>query len=300
MKDRIKFVTGVLACAGFAATICCFIMGAPRTITIVMLLLHSVCLIVLAFLFSADRNDYTETDELQQELSALRAEADADKQTMQRALDAREKELSEKEEQLKSLEEDVKSKGEEIDRLEAAVKVAEEEADFAKTEINDFLPKTDEEVKRIDIIAVAKGTIDEFSADAAKAGINMRISSAEDSLFVMAQPSRLRIMFRNIIDNSIKYMNRSGSLVVTISTIDDDIFIVLKDTGEGLAEDETKHIFELNFQGSNRISGNGLGLTQAKAIVESYGGTIYGQSTPGKGMGIYIQLPTNKREKETS
>ena len=41
-----------------------------------------------------------------------------------------------------------------------------------------------------------------------------------------------------------------------------------------------------------RISGNGLGLTQAKAIVEYYGGTIYAKSNTGNGMGIYIQLPT--------
>ena len=100
-------------------------------------------------------------------------------------------------------------------------------------------------------------------------------------------------MFRNIIDNSIKYMQKAGTLVVTISAIEDDIFIVLKDTGKGLPENETKHIFELNYQGSNRISGNGLGLTQAKAIVEHYGGTIYARSPGGNGMGIYIQLPTS-------
>jgi len=66
---------------------------------------------------------------------------------------------------------------------------------------------------------------------------------------------------------------------------------VLKDNGKGLPREETPHIFELNYQGSNRISGNGLGLTQAKAIVEAYGGTIYAKSTPDNGMGIYIQIP---------
>ena len=76
--------------------------------------------------------------------------------------------------------------------------------------------------------------------------------------------------------------------------LDDDIFIILKDNGYGLSSDETSHIFELNYQGSNRISGNGLGLTQAKAIVNYYGGTIYARSTKGNGMGIYIQLPTNE------
>ena len=84
----------------------------------------------------------------------------------------------------------------------------------------------------------------------------------------------------------------SGSLLITISSIGDDIFIVLKDNGNGLSEHETKHIFELNYQGTNRVSGNGLGLTQAKAIVDYYGGSIYAKSMIGRGMGIYIQLPT--------
>lgn len=101
----------------------------------------------------------------------------------------------------------------------------------------------------------------------------------------------MRILFRNIIDNSIKYMNKAGILTITISTIDDDIFIICKDNGEGLDPSETEHIFELNFQGSNRISGNGLGLAQAKAIIESYGGTCYARSRHNQGMGIYIQIP---------
>ena len=121
--------------------------------------------------------------------------------------------------------------------------------------------------------------------------MNINISSSNTTLLVKADPIRLLILFRNIIDNSIKYMRKAGSLVITISTIGEDIFIVCKDTGEGLPEDETKHIFELNYQGSNRVSGNGLGLAQAKAIVDYYGGTIYAKSSTGSGMGIYIQLP---------
>lgn len=110
---------------------------------------------------------------------------------------------------------------------------------------------------------------------------------------VKASPTRIRILFRNIIDNSIKYMQRAGVLIITISNIGSDIFIVIKDNGNGLSKDETSHIFELNYQGSNRISGNGLGLTQSKAIVDYYGGTIYAKSSPSQGMGIYIQLPAN-------
>ena len=143
----------------------------------------------------------------------------------------------------------------------------------------------------VNIIAVANQAKNSLLEEARNANLHIMVSSATDTLMVTADQGRLLTLFRNIIDNSIKYMKRAGSLVITISTIGDDIFIVLKDTGEGLPTDETKYIFELNYQGSNRISGNGLGLAQARAIVEYYGGTIYAKSTVGNGMGIYIQIP---------
>ena len=88
-------------------------------------------------------------------------------------------------------------------------------------------------------------------------------------------------------------MLKEGQLIITLSTIEDMIFIVLKDNGKGLPVKEVEHIFELNYQGSNRVSGNGLGLTQAKAIVEYYQGTIYARSSENTGMGIYIQIPSH-------
>ncbi len=156
-----------------------------------------------------------------------------------------------------------------------------------------LLPLTEEnDSNEINIINVCKDAIKDLTKEARRANLIINISTTEDSLLVKASRKRLIILFKNIIDNSIKYMNRQGSLTITISNIGSDIFIVLKDTGEGLTESETRHIFELNYQGSNRISGNGLGLAQAKAIVDYYGGTIYAKSNVNQGMAIYIQLPT--------
>lgn len=158
-----------------------------------------------------------------------------------------------------------------------------------------FLPPIDSnesDSETINIIKIAKDTIEELEPYAKEAGIQAMISATEESLLVRGNTSRMKILFRNIIDNSIKYMKKQGNLIITISNIGDDIFVVCKDNGRGLPEPESKHVFELNYQGTNRISGNGLGLTQAKAIVDYYGGTIYAKSNIDKGMGIYIQLPT--------
>ena len=192
-------------------------------------------------------------------------------------------EIQELRDKLSKYDHDAESSKQQLDSLKKSL-----ETDTILPEIkvsNNFDP--------VNIITIARQVVGDLRLAAEKAGISIMVSSGSDTILVKADPTRINILFRNIVDNSIKYMQRAGSLIITISSIGDDIFIVLKDNGNGLSENEAQHIFELNYQGSNRISGNGLGLAQARAIVNSYGGTIYAKSTVGKGMGIYIQLPTN-------
>ena len=275
----------------YAVTICFMIMN-YRALLILFFILHSSVSIVF-LLVSHDRmarvalkqNDHASLqleDELQMisqytdEIAALKQEKDS---------------LLIEKEQLSA-----KCSGfeKEIFSLNASLEEAQAQApaDNKPEALNHLLPQEETPVE-LNIIGAANAVIEEMAPYSRQAGIQVLLSSANSSLMVRADAAFIRILFRNIIDNSIKYMNRNGSLVITISNIGDDLFIVLKDNGEGLSTDETAHIFELNYQGSNRISGNGLGLTQAKAIVEYYGGTIYAKSESGKGMGIYIQLPTS-------
>ena len=151
------------------------------------------------------------------------------------------------------------------------------------------------ETEEVDVIQSAKDAIESMTPFAETQKIKLHLFSDCEKLMIMAVPGSIRILFRNIIDNSIKYMGRPGHMIITISLVGNDIFLILKDTGKGLNEEETPHIFELNFQGSNRVSGNGLGLTQSKMIVEAFGGTIYAKSSPENGMAIYIQLPVSKK-----
>ena len=195
-----------------------------------------------------------------------------------------------------------------LEQIKITLKDAQDENENLRQQIDELLDETKEGERRekmisllppakggedqeFDLVEAAQSALSQLSAAAKKAGVAVRVNAAEEHIPIRANADRIRILFRNIIDNSIKYMERSGSLVVTISAVGSDIFIVLKDDGMGLSNAETKRIFELNYQGSNRVSGNGLGLAQAKAITEYYGGTIYAKSGKGAGMGIYIQLP---------
>ncbi len=275
-------------------------------LTIVGFFFFSLTLIVLLFLafslsiayFSMQcyqrHNDYTGAEHLQQEIGMLTAEKEQLSKDYETLVSEKDKAIEESSQRADELEKELEVVKADFEKYKEENKEnSDKNAASVKNEFESLLPpEEDDDAANVDIIEIARRAIKELEEAAHKAGLRVNISSASDKLMVHASAKRLLIMFRNIIDNSIKYMQKEGTLVITISAIEDDIFIVLKDTGKGLPENETKHIFELNYQGSNRISGNGLGLTQAKAIVEHYGGTIYARSPQGNGMGIYIQLPT--------
>lgn len=155
-----------------------------------------------------------------------------------------------------------------------------------------MLPFSESNGNSQDLHAIAEDTVRELETFSKAHHIRIQLASAQKELFFPCSAEHMHILFRNIIDNSIKYMCRPGNLVITLSLIGDDIFIIFKDDGAGLPEDELRHIFELNYQGSNRSSGNGLGLAQAKAIIDFYHGTVFAKSRPGNGMAVYIQLPS--------
>ena len=270
---------------------------------LIFFIIHSLVLLSLAFLFwrsNLEDNDLIEQQAKYQKRAIeneKRAEELNDKLAAQTRLSAaKDAELTTARSRIAELEQQVSEL--QNTQMERAIEVQTILADRDEAESREYealLPPIEPDEspnETINILQIAQDTISELSSFADAAEIKILLSAPENDLLVKANKGRLRILFRNIIDNSIKYMRRSGTLIITISNIGDDIFIVLKDNGNGLSEHETQHIFELNYQGSNRISGNGLGLTQAKAIVDYYGGSIYAKSMIGRGMGIYIQLPT--------
>lgn len=289
MFNSSQKISAVCAGVSLLLAIATFIIVDPR-IAFVFFILQSVFMVLL-LLFSIR----SKTDDTSERIISIKTKWREETEALRAKLDESESMVASLKEQEASLRTANNELGEEIKRLnEEASKRKEGMITADELSYLSILPKLPEEtadIPAVNVLSIVKTVAGELSKDAAKVGLTITVSSAETDVPVKADRDLIRILFRNIIDNSIKYMNRSGSLIVTVSTIGDDVFIIFKDTGEGLIDSETAHIFELNYQGSNRISGNGLGLYQARAIVGYYGGTIYAKSNTGTGMGIYIQLP---------
>ena len=291
---KAKIILLSLTLIGYLAATGCFLYG-EDTAFYIAVACFTVCMVAFFIVAMIDRHDTkTISDEPSEDAIGEDAE-EKPAEAFHPEVDVEElqAELAEAEAEIRELKAELAEVRASAERQLA--EAAEEQKKSAQSKVGMLLPeglKPRDELSTINIVDVAKSVADELREPALRAGLRVQVSATEGEIMVRADEGLLRVLFRNIVDNSIKYMNRQGNLVITLSTIGDDLFVVLKDNGEGLPEEETGHIFELNYQGSNRISGNGLGLAQAKAVVSYYGGNIYAKSVKGGGMGIYIQLPT--------
>ncbi|MCR5790498.1 MAG: HAMP domain-containing histidine kinase [Lachnospiraceae bacterium] len=287
------------ACIFYAATIYCFFHQEPPII-VLFFLLHSLCLILFSYrTYREVLSDKESIETFHQDIGLEIAEKNRALKELQETMGRKDKDRNEMAERIEALQLQENGFRERIASLESDLETVSRESKeklnaMVRTGANQLLPPLSpehDEKEAVNIIKMAHKAKDALHVEAVRANLHINISSANDVLMVHADPNRLECLFKNIIDNSIKYMKRAGALVITFSSVGDGVFVALKDTGMGLSEDETAHIFEINYQGSNRVSGTGLGLAQVRCIVEYYGGTIYAKSTKGKGMGIYIQFP---------
>jgi K+-sensing histidine kinase KdpD len=108
-------------------------------------------------------------------------------------------------------------------------------------------------------------------------------------------PRWIRQVFRNILDNAVKYSPQGGLIVLRGEVRPCDVVIIVADQGIGISPENLIPLFERYFRASSaanlHIPGTGLGLPIARAIVEAHGGRIWAESKLGEGTTIYFSLP---------
>jgi two-component system NtrC family sensor kinase len=99
-------------------------------------------------------------------------------------------------------------------------------------------------------------------------------------------------LMANAIEAMSGVSNHGGTLSIMAQNLgDDEVLIRLADTGIGMTEEIRAHIFEPFFTTKSNEKGVGLGLAVAYGIIQSHGGTIEVESSPGQGATFSIKLP---------
>ncbi len=117
----------------------------------------------------------------------------------------------------------------------------------------------------------------------------------DESIFSEVDSGRLRQVVLNLISNAIKYNKPNGSIKVSYEKIaDDKIRLGIRDTGNGISEENIPMIFkpfERLDVDPDLIEGTGIGLTISRQIIELMNGEIGFESKIGEGSFFYIDLP---------
>jgi len=122
----------------------------------------------------------------------------------------------------------------------------------------------------------------------------LKLEIAQDQdLVVATDVDKLEKIVRNLLSNSIKFTHKGG-IRVDYGRRGETFFVEIKDTGEGISEDQLPFIFNRFYRaGKSDIAGLGLGLAIVKELVDALGGRIEVQSKVEEGTVLRVYLPLN-------
>lgn len=172
--------------------------------------------------------------------------------------------------------------------------------------INDVLDVSAIEVGRMELDIQPVGLADAADAaimfvapQAGKAGVRLEHGLAGSDVIILADSRRLTQVLANLLSNAIKFTSDGGTVILSASREDDGgVKIRVSDNGIGMSAEEVTRAQERFGQVETALNrsheGTGLGLPLSRDLVESHGGKMVIESTPGQGTTVTVRFPADK------
>lgn len=158
-----------------------------------------------------------------------------------------------------------------------------------------------------DFIRFASGIALRFKELAAKKKLGFEFIAQEEHIFTRFDADKMEKILTNLLSNAIQN-TYAGKITLEIGKYSDkkeskgeeQIEIVVKDTGVGIPEDSLEKIFDRFYQinqGKSHKGGTGIGLSLVKELVILHQGTVKAESAPGRGSRFIVCFPVVHPEK---
>jgi DNA-binding response OmpR family regulator len=142
------------------------------------------------------------------------------------------------------------------------------------------------------VVDAARNAYDAFSSLAKEKEVTLRFSASEPNLEMDYDDEKLTQILTNLVANAIRHTPSKGTVSLTLSCSDGNLFIQVHDTGTGISEQDLPFIFDRYYQSSRAAQGGtGIGLALAKNLVELLKGSISVTSNEKIGTSFQISLP---------
>ncbi|MBI1257537.1 MAG: HAMP domain-containing protein [Chloroflexi bacterium] len=156
--------------------------------------------------------------------------------------------------------------------------------------------------EQIDFVRFAEQSERQMRAHAQQSRIELALVTPAAPIIMQGSLSHLTVIFRNLLDNAIKYSPSGTKIEWRIDLEGGRVHSQMIDQGRGIAAEHLPHVFERFYRAdkarSREIPGTGLGLALVKSIVDAYNGEIRVESA-GKDQGttVHIWLPLTHPQK---
>jgi two-component system phosphate regulon sensor histidine kinase PhoR len=167
--------------------------------------------------------------------------------------------------------------------------------------VNDLLSLSYLESREIQLdleVFNLKDLVDEVMSGFAVRLKNRSIAVRNDlsgDLSVKADKEKIEQTITNLIDNAVKFNKEKGHLKIYAKEEDNEVKIIIEDSGAGIPTKDIPRIFERFYRvdktRSRELGGTGLGLSIVKHIVELHSGKVGVESTEGLGSKFWFTLP---------
>lgn len=153
------------------------------------------------------------------------------------------------------------------------------------------------EFMQTDLAPIVQNLYNEMQIPAQSKNIVFTLDMAAGETFVVnVDPTKIKQVFLNLTDNSIKYTHDNGTVEVSLKRVDDTVVFAVKDNGVGISPETKAKLFEKFSRGEGgklNTGGSGLGLYLAKQIAIAHKGDVVIESEGlGKGSVFKVVLPT--------
>lgn len=150
------------------------------------------------------------------------------------------------------------------------------------------------QIEACDALHIVRTEIESARAYAPKT-VELALEAPDELPAVSADPSQLRQVVANLIDNAIKYSPAGGPVTVSLRTDNGNVRLAVSDTGIGIPPAERRRIFEkfyrLDPEMTGGIGGTGLGLYICRELVRRIDGRIWVETNGGRGSTFVVEIP---------
>jgi len=137
--------------------------------------------------------------------------------------------------------------------------------------------------------------VDQFSSMAELRGVTVALS-VQKPLRVALAAEECALLLSNLLLNALQHTSRDTRITILAKEKNEMVEVRFEDQGDGIPSEVLPHVFERFYRGdpsrNRNTGGTGLGLSICKAIVDTAGGEITIDSTPGLGTTVVLLLPS--------